>query len=66
MTTILIRAEDKNRWERRTPIVPADLAEIVKKTGAGAFVEKSDKRFFPWKAMSPPAPSRARAWVRGM
>jgi len=46
MKKLLIRAEDKNRWERRAPIVPADLAEILTKTGARAFVEKSDKRFF--------------------
>ncbi len=46
MKRLLIRAEDKNRWERRAPIVPADLAGILKETGAQAFVERSDKRFF--------------------
>lgn len=46
MKKLLIRAEDKNRWERRAPIVPADLAEILKTTDARAFVETSDKRFF--------------------
>ena len=46
MKRLLIRAEDKNRWERRAPVVPADLAEILVATGARAFVEKSDKRFF--------------------
>lgn len=46
MRTLLIRAEDKNRWERRTPIVPQDLAAILAQTGARAFVERSDKRFF--------------------
>lgn len=46
MKTLLIRAEDKNRWERRAPIVPADLADVIKETGAKAFVEASDKRFF--------------------
>jgi saccharopine dehydrogenase (NAD+, L-lysine-forming) len=44
--TLLIRAEDKNRWERRAPIVPTDLADILEATGARAFVEVSDKRFF--------------------
>ncbi|BBO67709.1 alanine dehydrogenase [Desulfosarcina alkanivorans] len=44
--TLLIRAEDKNRWERRAPIVPADLADILAATGGRAFVETSDKRFF--------------------
>jgi len=46
MKRLLIRAEDKNRWERRSPIVPADLAAILHDTGAQAFVEKSSKRFF--------------------
>lgn len=46
MKKLLIRAEDKNRWERRAPIVPADLADILEETGARAFVEKSEKRFF--------------------
>jgi alpha-aminoadipic semialdehyde synthase len=46
MKTLLIRAEDKNRWERRAPLVPEDLREIINETGAKAFVEKSEKRFF--------------------
>jgi len=46
MKKLLIRAEDKNRWERRAPVVPADLADVVRETGAQAFVEDSDKRFF--------------------
>jgi saccharopine dehydrogenase (NAD+, L-lysine-forming) len=46
MKNLLIRAEDKNRWERRVPIVPADLEQIIKATGARAFVEQSTKRFF--------------------
>ena len=46
MKKLLIRAEDKNRWERRAPIVPADLEQILSDTGARAFVERSDKRFF--------------------
>ena len=46
MKKLLIRAEDKNRWERRAPIVPTDLGEVVNATGAKALVEKSDKRVF--------------------
>jgi alpha-aminoadipic semialdehyde synthase len=46
MKTLLIRAEDKNRWERRAPLVPDDLREILKETGGRAFVEKSEKRVF--------------------
>lgn len=45
MKTLLIRAEDKNRWESRTPIVPQDLKTIIGKTGAEVFVEKSGKRY---------------------
>lgn len=46
MKSLLIRAEDKNRWERRAPITPADLAQIIDETGATAYVEQSEKRFF--------------------
>ena len=46
MKTLLIRAEDKNRWERRVPLVPEDLQEIINETGARASVEKSGKRIF--------------------
>jgi saccharopine dehydrogenase (NAD+, L-lysine-forming) len=47
MKTLLIRAEDKNAWERRAPLVPKDLKEVVKKTGVKAYLQKSEKRFFP-------------------
>jgi alpha-aminoadipic semialdehyde synthase len=53
MKTLLIRAEDKNRWERRAPLVPEDLRKILKETGARAFVEKSEKRVYgedPYRA----------------
>ncbi len=46
MKRILIRAEDKNRWERRAPIVPEDLKRILSQVPTKAYVEKSDKRFF--------------------
>jgi alpha-aminoadipic semialdehyde synthase len=46
MKKLLIRAEDKNIWERRAPIVPADLKDIINQTHAQAFVEQSEKRFF--------------------
>ena len=46
MKTLLIRAEDKNRWERRTALVPADLMQIRQQTNARAYVQASDKRFF--------------------
>ena len=46
MKTLLIRAEDKNRWERRAPLVPEDLRDIITQTGARALVEKSEKRVY--------------------
>ncbi|SLM32468.1 Lysine-ketoglutarate reductase saccharopine dehydrogenase bifunctional enzyme, putative (fragment) [Desulfamplus magnetovallimortis] len=46
MKSLLIRAEDKNIWEKRAPIVPDDIKKIVEQTGAEAFVEESEKRFF--------------------
>jgi len=47
MNGLLIRGEDKNRWERRAPLVPADVAELRRATGAQVWVEGSEKRFFP-------------------
>lgn len=46
MKSLLIRAEDKNIWEKRAPIVPDDLKKIVEQTGASVYVEESEKRFF--------------------
>ncbi len=46
MKTFMVRAEDKNIWERRAPIVPGDLADILAQTGAGAFIQASEKRYF--------------------
>lgn len=47
MKSILIRAEDKNQWERRTPLTPDDLKQILRTTGSRAFVQKSPKRVIP-------------------
>ncbi|MGB5985370.1 MAG: bifunctional lysine ketoglutarate reductase /saccharopine dehydrogenase family protein [Desulfobacterales bacterium] len=47
MKSILIRREDKNRWERRAALIPDDLKAIVEQTAARAYVETSDKRIFP-------------------
>jgi alpha-aminoadipic semialdehyde synthase len=46
MKTLLIRAEDKNRWERRTALVPADLKAIRAETNIRAYVQASEKRVF--------------------
>ncbi len=50
MKTLLIRAEDKNKWERRSTLVPADLKTILEQTGATAYIEKSEKRYFSEQA----------------
>ncbi len=42
-----IRREDKNRWERRVPIVPADLAKLVAEHGIQFAVQPSERRIFP-------------------
>ncbi len=46
MQSVLIRAEDKNVWERRAPLVPEDVQELKSRTGAEMFVQRSEKRFF--------------------
>jgi alpha-aminoadipic semialdehyde synthase len=46
MNSLLIRAEDKNRWERRSTIVPRDLKEIVEISAAESYIQKSEKRYF--------------------
>ncbi|MCF8105657.1 MAG: hypothetical protein K9K64_09250 [Desulfohalobiaceae bacterium] len=46
MKKILIRAEDKNPWEKRAPLVPEDVSEIMARTGGEVLVQKSAKRFF--------------------
>lgn len=46
MQTILIRAEDKNIWERRTPLVPDDILELSQTLPVNFFVQKSPKRAF--------------------
>jgi saccharopine dehydrogenase (NAD+, L-lysine forming) len=45
--SLLIRAEDKNQWERRTPLVPDDVKWLTDTCGITTFVEQSGKRFFP-------------------
>ncbi|HSM13042.1 MAG TPA: hypothetical protein VLA66_03170 [Thermoanaerobaculia bacterium] len=42
-----IRAEDKNRWERRAPLTPQHVRELVAEQGLELRVEPSVKRAFP-------------------
>ncbi len=41
-----IRREDKNRWERRTPLTPQHVEELVKERGVGVIVQPSPIRIF--------------------
>jgi len=42
-----IRAEDKNRWERRAPLAPEHVRELVEHQGLELRVQPSVKRAFP-------------------
>lgn len=42
-----IRREDKNRWERRAPLTPDHVAELVHEHGLEIVVEPSERRVFP-------------------
>ncbi len=42
-----IRAEDKNRWERRAPLTPDHVRELVAERGLAVRVEPSARRAFP-------------------
>jgi len=44
--TIGIRCEDKNEWERRVPLTPADAAAVQAASGARVLVEPSPIRVF--------------------
>ena len=46
MRSLLIRAEDKNIWERRSTLVPSDLKKIHRQVDIKSFIEKSEKRYF--------------------
>lgn len=45
--TIGIRREDKNKWERRVPVVPAHMADLVRGDGLRFVVQPSSLRAFP-------------------
>ncbi|HPF34098.1 MAG TPA: hypothetical protein P5571_02735 [Candidatus Krumholzibacteria bacterium] len=47
MATIGIRLEDKNRWERRVPLTPADAAEVAAASGHRLLIQPSHTRIFP-------------------
>ena len=41
-----IRREDKNKWERRVPLVPTDASDLQKKRGVHVFVQPSSMRVY--------------------
>ncbi len=47
MADIGIRREDKNRWERRAPVSPAHVAELVTERGISVVVQPSPIRIYP-------------------
>ncbi len=46
MARIGIRREDKNHWEARTPLVPADVARLTREHGLDITVQRSPIRVF--------------------
>jgi hypothetical protein len=46
MNSILLRAEDKNEWEKRTVLIPKDLKKLVEGTGVKAFIQEPSLRCF--------------------
>jgi len=46
-SSIGIRLEDKNRWERRVPLIPGDLADLVRNEGLSFIVQPSTLRAYP-------------------
>ncbi len=42
-----IRREDKNEWERRVPLIPADVSELYQKYGIRTILQPSRLRIFP-------------------
>lgn len=43
---IAIRREDKNLWERRAPLTPKDINELIENLGIKVLVQPSDIRIF--------------------
>jgi len=46
-TTIGLRKEDKNKWERRTPLIPSHVAELIQAHHLDIVVQSSPLRVFP-------------------
>lgn len=46
MKTLGIRREDKNIWEKRTPLVPSDLEDLIKNDNIKVIIQSSSIRAF--------------------
>jgi len=46
VNVIGIRAEDKSRWEARTPLVPADLGRLIRNEGLQFTIQSSSHRAY--------------------
>lgn len=46
MPDLGIRREDKNRWERRAPLTPYHVEELVREQGRSVAVQPSERRIF--------------------
>ncbi len=47
MSLILgIRAEDKNKWEKRSPLIPVDATELMKNQKVEIVIQSSSQRIF--------------------
>jgi alpha-aminoadipic semialdehyde synthase len=42
-----IRREDKNRWERRVPLIPEHVKELIENDGMQVYLQPSPLRIFP-------------------
>jgi saccharopine dehydrogenase (NAD+, L-lysine forming) len=52
MKILGIRREDKNKWERRVPLIPEDLKQLKEQFGIKAVVQPSSLRIYPDDAFS--------------
>ncbi len=47
MADLGIRREDKNPWERRAPLTPGHVEELVRRQGRSVVVQPSERRIYP-------------------
>lgn len=46
LATLAIRREDKNRWERRVPLTPQHVNQLITQTNAKIYIQPSNNRIF--------------------